>query len=137
MRLVYKYLHLKDKQLEILIHISKNLYNETNYLIKKELETNKRWIRYFELNKILKKSSVNYKLLKAQTSQQILKLIDKNWTSFFTTIKDWKKHPKKYKGKPNPPFFKKKEECFLLIFTNQNYKIENYNVILTMVSNFK
>jgi putative transposase len=63
--------------------------------------------------------------------------VDKSWKAFFRTIKEWKIHPKNYKGKPNPPYFKKKEGHFILIFTNQNCKIENNTVILTMARNFK
>lgn len=137
MRLVYKFRHPKDRQLEILTHISKNLFNEANYLIKQELAKNKKWLRYGQLDKLLKNSSINYKLLKAQTSQQILKLVDKSWKAFFRAIKDWKINPKKYKEKPNPPYFKRKDGNFILIFTNQNCKIENNKVILTMSNNFK
>ena len=69
MRLVYKFRHPKNKQLNKLAHISKNLFNEANYLIKQELAKNKKWLRYGQLDKLLKNSSINYKLLKAQASQ--------------------------------------------------------------------
>lgn len=132
MRLVYKFRIKKIKQLDILSHISKNLFNEANYIIRQEFEKNHKWISYGRLDKILKNSSTNYRLLKAQTSQQILKLVDKSWKSFFKAIKDWKVYPNKYKGKPNPPYFKRKNGNFILIFTNQNSKIENNNIVLTM-----
>jgi putative transposase len=90
-----------------------------------------------ELDKLLKTASLNYKLLKAQTSQQLLRLLDKNWVSFFHAIKDWKVHPEKYRGKPNLPHYKEKEDHFLLIFTNQNCKIENNQLIITMSETFQ
>jgi putative transposase len=136
-RLVSKFRYQKNEQLNVLTHISKSLYNEANYIIKQELDKNHTWVRYSELDKTLKNSSPNYKLLKAQTSQQILKLLDKNWKSFFKAIKDWKKHPEKYKEKPNPPYFKRKDGHYLIIFTNQNSKLENNKIILTMSKTFE
>ena len=82
------------------------------------------------------KSSNNYKLLKSQTSQQILKVLDKNWKSFFKSIKEWKKSRKKFNGRPRPPKYKK-DFYNLLIFTNQNSKIKHNKIILTMSQLFK
>jgi len=62
------------------------------------------------LDKILKEESDNYKSLPAQTSQQVLKLIDKSWTSFFRALKTWKKHPDKFLKRPKIPYYKKKNE---------------------------
>ncbi len=137
MRLTYKFRYYSGfEQLGQLCHISKNLFNQANYLIYQELLHNKKWLRYTELNHQLKNSN-NYRLLKAQTSQQILKVVDKNWTSFFKTIKDWRRNSDKYSGKPNPPRYKPKDGHFLLIFTNQNSKIQGKLIILTMSKAFK
>ncbi len=58
MRLVYKFRHAKKnentRQLNILTHISKNLYNEANYIIRQEFFSTKRWVRYYELYMQLK-----------------------------------------------------------------------------------
>lgn len=37
-------------------------------------------------------NEINYKKLKAGVSQQTLRRLDKNFKSFFKTIKDWKKN---------------------------------------------
>jgi len=140
MRLTYKFRHyFQSEQLKQLCYISKSLYNQANYLVKQELEQTKKWLRYVELNQQLKMSSINYRLLKAQTSQQILKVVDKNWSSFFKATKDWKHNPNKYRGKPNPPRYKPKAGHFLLIFTNQNSKIRanKKQIILTMSKAFQ
>lgn len=113
-----------DNQLSYLCHISKNLYNEGNYLIRQEFINNGKWLRYKDLDKQLKDNK-NYKYLPTQTSQQILKLLEKNWKSFFKSIKDWKKNPDKYNGKPNLPKYKNKNGEYLLIFTNQQCKIKD------------
>jgi len=112
-----------DSIISNLCHLSKNLYNQANYIIKNSEQG--KWIRYSELDKVLKEESDNYQSLPAQTSQQILKLIDKSWKSFFRAIKAWKKHPDKFLKKPNPPYYKKKNGEHLLIFTNQQCHIKD------------
>ncbi len=111
-----------------LFKISKNLYNQALYILNQEYKNNAKYISYVELDKIMKnilnlEKEINYKLLPAQTSQQILKLLDKNYKSFFKSIKDYKLNPTKYKGTPKPPKYKK--EYNILIYTNQNSKIKD------------
>ena len=62
----------------------------------------------------------------AQTSQQTIKLLYKNWKSFFVSIKDWSKNKDKYLGRPKPPKYKHKTKgrC-TIIFTNQQCKFKN------------
>ncbi|MFX1520875.1 MAG: RNA-guided endonuclease InsQ/TnpB family protein [Promethearchaeota archaeon] len=105
-------------------HLSKNLYNEANYAIKQSLNDQGRWIRYTKLYQQLKRST-NYRQLPAQTAQQILQLLDNAWFSFFQAIKEWKHHPEKFKKKPRPPKYKKKNGEYLLVFTNQQCRIKN------------
>jgi transposase len=98
-----------DENISSLCHLSKNLYNEANYLIRQEFFKTGRWIRYYDLNKELKESE-NYKFLPAQTAQQILRLLDKSWKSFFKAIKEYKDHPEKFKARSKLPKYKKKME---------------------------
>jgi len=111
------------KVISNLCHLSKNLWNQANYIIKNGEKG--KWIRYMDLDKILKEESDNYKALPTQTSQQILKLIDKSWTSFFMAIKSWKLYPEKFYSKPKHPQYKKKNGEHILIFTNQQCKIKD------------
>ncbi len=110
---------------------SKNLYNHANFLIRKEFTTSEKWIRYNDLDKILK-IDVEYPDYKdmpsAQSAQQTLRLIDKNWKSFFKSIKDWSKNKDKYLGKPIMPKYLSKNGYYTLILTNQVYKLKS-NVI--------
>jgi len=65
-----------------------------------------------------------YRNLPAQTAQQVLRLIDQNWKSFFKAIKDWRDRPKKYRGKPNLPRYKPKAGESIVIFTNKQCRIK-------------
>ena len=61
----------------------------------------------------------------AGASQQCLRLLEKNWKSFFVAIKDWVKHKDKYTGRPKLPKYKKKDGREVLILTNAQAKLEN------------
>jgi Transposase and inactivated derivatives len=117
-----------DENISSLCHLSKNLYNEANYLIRQEFFENGRWIRYNGLNKELKDSG-NYKSLPAQTAQQILMLLDKSWKSFFEAVKVWKKEPEKFKARPKLPDIRRKMESPILVLTNQQCKIRENRTI--------
>ena len=61
----------------------------------------------------------------AQSAQQILRLLEKDWKSFFVSVKDWSKNKEKYLGRPKLPKYKPKNGKHLLILTNQNVKLKN------------
>ena len=118
-------IHLKENsKLSWLCHISKNLYNQGNYIIKQNWLNGHGYTKYEKVNEKLK-GTENYKQLPAQTAQQTLKLLDNNWKSFFKSMKDYKENPSKYYGKPRIPNYKKKNGEYLLVFTNQQCKIKN------------
>jgi transposase len=85
-----------NKTLSWLCHLSKTLYNEGNYHIRQDFFKNNQWLRYNDLYHRIKTSS-NYQQLPAQTAQQVLKVLDRNWTGFFRAIKIWKKEKQNLK----------------------------------------
>jgi IS605 OrfB family transposase len=112
------------KELSRLCYLSKNLYNEGNYLIRQELFSSGKWIKYYSLYHLIK-SSENYRQLSAQTAQQVLKILNRNWTSFFRAIKVWSKDKSKFFGRPMLPKYKPKNGEFMLVFTNQQVKLKD------------
>lgn len=112
--------------LSYLCHLSKNLFNEANYIIRQELTQNGKWTRFNSLNEQLNKGgSDNYTLLPSQTANRILYTLDKSWKAFFRAIKDWKSALDKYQSKPEPPHYKRKDGEHILIFTTQQVKIKD------------
>ena len=109
-------------------HRSKNLYNHRNFLIRQTFIEDGKWLRYGEVDRLLK-ANTDYpdyrEMPTAQTAQQTLRLLDKNWASFFAAIKDWKAHPEKYKGRPKLPKYKPKDGYFPLVLTNQNCNLKD------------
>lgn len=106
-------------------HQSKNLYNHANYLVRKEFVESGKWLRYQQLDKLLKQD-VDYpdyaNMPAAQAAQQTLRLLDANWKSFFKSIKDWSKNKDKYSGRPKLPKYKPKDGQMILFVTNQQMK---------------
>lgn len=112
---------------------SKNLYNFANYHIRQSFIKNEgKYINYYEMDKLLKTADKDFdyrNMPSAQSSQQCLRLLDKNWKSFFTGVKDWSKNKDKYTGKPNLPRYLDKNGRNLLILTNSDCKIRNSVVV--------
>jgi putative transposase len=122
-----------DRVIELSI-VSKNLYNQANYLVKQYFKYTGSYLNYNEMDLIMKErinldGNINYQLLKSGVSQQILKKLDKNWVSFFKLIKDWKKTPKKYKGMPRPPHYIK-EDKYNLIYDYQRFQVKDKQIRL-------
>jgi len=137
MRRVEKHIISKsNKQVDELAWKTKNLYNYANYFIRqifiatsKEkdqgLRTHAIMLTYEQLNTIFSYTTP-YKLLPPQTAQQTLRLLVKNWKSFFKSIKEWKKNPDKFLGRPCLPKYKDIEKGrSIVIFTNQQARVKN------------
>lgn len=120
------------KEIDKLCFLSKNLYNTANYIVRQEfIKTTKEkesglrdhavWIRYNQLQKQLQNNKdFDYNNLPAKVSQHVLRNLDKNWISFFKSIRDWKTNPQNYKGRPSLPKYKHKTNGRnLLIYTIQ------------------
>lgn len=135
MRLVYKFYIRHTEELDRLFRISNNLYNQALYMFRQQLDADGTWLWYNDMDKLMKKTTnldgeFNYKLLKSKCSQQILRVLDKNINAFCKSIKDWKKHPDKYKGMPKMPHYRKRGGMFNLYYTNQACSIKDGRIRL-------
>lgn len=72
--------------LQLLCRLTKNLYNEGLYAVRRYYFQEKQHLRY-ESNYHACKTSENYALLSTDIAQQTLKLVDRNFKSFFALIK--------------------------------------------------
>lgn len=119
--------NLSEKEKETLNKIINKKFKPLNYF-----GADHKYLGYDFLEFIMKKTS-DYKSLMAQAAQQILRLLDKSWVSFFESIKDYKINSGKYKGRPKLPKYKHKTKGrFNIVFTNQNVKHKNDVVILPL-----
>jgi putative transposase len=114
---------LKSAQrLHELCHYAKNLYNEAMYIVRQTFFESRKWVRYNDLWGLLKNSE-NKRELPAQTAQQVLRLVEKSWKSFFRAIKAWVKNKAGFTGQPKLPHYKRKGGLCTLVFTNQQVKL--------------
>lgn len=103
---------------------AKNLYNYANYIIRQEYAQNKRYIPYREMNFNLKTHS-KYKDCMSQPANCVLRLLDKNWKSFFRGLKEYEKCPQKFFNKPRIPKYLKKDGRFNWMIPNNCCYFEN------------
>ncbi len=104
-------------------HLSKNLFNEANYIARQAYISEKQWKRSNQLQQELQ-SSLNYQGLPQPTAQKILQLLERAWKSFFQALADWKTQPAKYFQRPRLPKYKKKEGEFLLPFGKHQFMFQ-------------
>ena len=97
------YPQLDDLQLTIVEELSfhtTKLYNIANY------ECREHGFKFYhELEKMFK-SNWHNEFLHSHTYQQLLKVLEQDWKSFFVAVQDYKVNPHKYKGIPKPPRYK-------------------------------
>jgi len=111
MKLVERHIITKQnklfKEIDTLAFLSKNLYNAANYLIRQEFISNNKYLSNREVYHLIK-ASVDYKALPAKVSNQVLRVLERNWKSFLAASREFKINPKKFLGKPKLPKYKDK-----------------------------
>lgn len=108
--------------------LSKNLYNYANYIVRQEfiksskekeegLVDHANYLNYYMINKILiSENQTDYISLPRKVSNQTIMLLDKNWKSFFASIKDYVKNKSKYRGRPKLPKYLNKNDKFIVVY---------------------
>jgi putative transposase len=136
---VEKHIIVKDDRLEELTHLSKNLYNYANYQIRQYfIKTGQMSKEYDLTTKLAKEKQIDYiSMPSAQSAQQTIKLLFKNWKSFFKSNREYKKNPSKFLGRPKLPKYKDKKGHNIVIFTNQNAKVKDGYVHFPKKANMK
>ena len=111
MKLVERHIITKQnklfKEIDTLAFLSKNLYNAANYLIRQEFISNNKYLSNGEVYHLIK-ASVDYKALPAKVSNQVLRVLERNWKSFLAASREFKINPKKFLDKPKLPKYKDK-----------------------------
>jgi len=96
---------------------SKNLYNVANYVVRQSFIHEGVYLNYHEMHRRMKDHEA-YQTLPAKVAQWVLRLLDKNWQSFFEARSAWRKDPSKFLGQPKLPRYKdKRKGRNLLIYT--------------------
>ena len=110
---------------ELSFHTTK-LYNSANYNCRENKFTN-----YVTMN-TLYSDNWHKQFLHSHTYQHCLKVLEQNWKSFFAAIKDYSKHPEKYKAAPQPPKYKNKKNKNEIIYTNLAIRVRDNTLMLSL-----
>jgi len=130
-------LKLSSKKLEIvkqLSYYSARLYNVGLYSVKQYYFNNNAYLNYAK-NYHECKMNENYKLLLSDTSQQILRIVDRNFKSFFGLLK--LKSQGKYTEKIRIPHYKKQDELMNITIQGRSARIRKGYVIIGLSKTFR
>jgi putative transposase len=98
---------------------SKNLYNAANYELRQAFIFQDVYLSYPQMHQRMKDHGA-YQALPAKVAQQVLRVLDKNWQSFFAALQAWRDDPSKFLGQPRLPRYKDKQQGRnLLVYTIQ------------------
>lgn len=101
------------------------MYNYANWYVRQCFIREGYWLKYQEMQKILKNDKP-YKELMSQSSQCVLQVLERSWKSFFNATKDYNKNPNKYLGRPKLPKYREKGSKFTwFLKNNQTYIKDN------------
>lgn len=112
----------------------KNLYNSALYEINNHYDSNNQYLNFNAIDKKMKNHETNfsYRKLNAQMSQQTLKKLDKNYSSFFSLIKK-----KEYDKPVSKPKFLPKDGRKELIFSKDSFRIKDDKILLSVPKDIK
>ena len=110
-------------------HLSKNLYNYVNYILRQSFLTTKKLPSEYEITTLLAKNNqIDFRALPSNVSQQTVKLVFKAWRSFFMALKSYKKDKSKFKSNPKPPKYKSKNGLYICAFTYNCSRIKDNKI---------
>lgn len=137
MRTLKQNLKLNKEQFSLLKKYCKHsnsLYNSALYLCNQYFKETGSYIGLKNLDKEMQ-SNFHYKELPSFNAQDIIRLVDQNFRSFFALIN--KKKRSEYADNINTPKYKKKNDLFILIFNNQRIKYYKDKNILKLYKNLR
>ncbi len=103
----------------ISVFLTKNLYNTALYRVRQQYFTEHTYLNYKKIQKDLQnENNPDYRALPAKVAQQTLKLLDKNFMSYFALLK-LKKKGKYDKPVHVPGYYHKKRGRSVVCYTSQ------------------
>lgn len=125
-----------DGKLDRIAHLTNNLYNMANYLLRQELFKHHRFHKMSWLNKMIKIKYENRENMLysqfpyRQTVQQTLNELTSVWYAWSQALKAYKKNSHKFTGKPRIPGYLQKGKRHIFYVTNQNAKVKDGYLII-------
>lgn len=128
---IYKQTHKQYAELDKLCFLSKNLYNATLYDVRQHYFKTGEYKNYNKVNKeFAHNNQIDYRMLPSKVSQQIQKLVDKNFKSFFALLR--KKNQGKYDRPISiPKYLDKTKGREIVPYTKQAISYSNNTITLS------
>ena len=95
--------------IDVACFASKNLYNYANYIVRQSFIHDHIYKGYAVVYHEVKGHEC-YRALPAKVANDVLRLLDKNWKSFFKAIKAYMQDPTPFVGRPCLPKYKDKQK---------------------------
>jgi len=121
------------KILRELTKCSKNLYNYTLYVVRQYFFMNGEYLPYERAYHLVKDSDA-YKSLAPHVANQTMKVVDRNFKSFFRLLKERKKG--NYNRPIHIPKYRNKDDFFVCIFPSTMIKVEGDQIRLSLGRRF-
>ena len=97
---------------------TKHLYNAATYTQRQHFFETGKYYNSVDIYHATKNLD-SYRYLPTKVSKQIVRRVSEAWKSWISALKDWKKYPQKYLGKPRIPGYKHKEGGrYVVIYPN-------------------
>ena len=98
---------------------AKNLYNAANYLVRQSFIFQGQYLNYYAIHAQIKAHEA-YQALPRKVSQQVLRMLDKNWQGFLAAMNAYRADPSKFRKKPGlPRYLDKTDGRYVLVYTVQ------------------
>ena len=123
--------HPSYSKLDEMSRKANNLYNQCVYFAKNSENLFEDLKNLDKVMKSFPNEHDNYRSFgHSKSAQQVLRRFQQNLRRYFAAIRDYKKNPTKYTGKPRFPKFRKPGERYQVIFTNQSVKLDDHRLII-------
>ena len=129
------YLSIDDKLIvDKLSYHSARLYNSCIYNIKNYYELNNSYLNYNEQYHVIKYND-HYNTLITDSSQQIHRIVDRNFKSFFSLLK--LKNRNGDSNKISTPNYLKKDDGYSIFIAGRSARIKGDKVYVGLSDNFR
>lgn len=110
-------------------HLSKNLYNYVNFILRQSFFETKRLPSEYDITNLLAKNNQqDFRALPSNVSQQTVKLVFKAWKSFFKALKSYRKDKSRFTSNPKLPKYKSKNGLYVCAFTYNNARLKDNKI---------
>ena len=107
-----------DQAMHRACRLAKCVFNVANYQIRQAVIYENKVVTHSDVDKALTRSKheAYQGMPSAASAQRVIQVLGKDWKSFFASMKDWKKNPEKYKGRPKIPRYADHQKIVMMLY---------------------